>query len=66
MQWVHADRFEAMPGEGVTDALQRCHVQPLLMKKARKFGPNMVAPAGFEPLLGGSGDSRPLPIRVIF
>jgi hypothetical protein len=25
----------------------------------------VVAPAGFEPLLGGSGESRPLPIRVI-
>jgi hypothetical protein len=25
----------------------------------------LVAPAGFEPLLGGSGESRPLPIRVI-
>ena len=24
-----------------------------------------LAPAGFEPLLGGSGESRPLPIRVI-
>jgi hypothetical protein len=24
-----------------------------------------IAPAGFEPLLGGSGQSRPLPIRVI-
>ena len=26
---------------------------------------DLVAPAGFEPLLGGSGESRPLPIRVI-
>jgi hypothetical protein len=25
----------------------------------------ILAPAGFEPLLGGSGESRPLPIRVI-
>jgi hypothetical protein len=25
----------------------------------------LVAPAGFEPMFGGSGESRPLPIRVI-
>jgi hypothetical protein len=34
-------------------------------KSRQSWLPRDVAPAGFEPLLGGSGESRPLPIRVI-
>ena len=78
MQRAHADRIEAVLGDAVASAIgekaaanaatsvpQRCHPLPIAIKKARKYRPDLVAPAGFEPLLGGSGESRPLPNRVI-
>jgi hypothetical protein len=78
MQRGHADRIDALLGDTVANAIggtlepaangsgpQRAHAQPVVMKKACKCRPDLVAPAGFEPLLGGSGESRPLPIRII-
>jgi hypothetical protein len=35
-----------------------------IAKHSRKIR-RILAPAGFEPLLGGSGQSRPLPIRIV-
>jgi hypothetical protein len=57
LQEAHATRLDSLLGEAVTDALaagagpQRAHAQPTLMKKARKYGPDFIAPAGFEPAL---------------
>jgi hypothetical protein len=78
MQRGHADQIDAMLGDTVANAIggtseaarndsgpQRAHTLPLAIRKARKYGPESLAPAGVEPLLGGSGQSRPLPIRVI-
>jgi integrase len=66
MQRGHADRIEAILGEAVASAMagpsqvglktsvpQQCHVQPLVMKKARKYRPELVAPAGFESARAG-------------
>jgi integrase len=66
MQRGHADRIEAILGEAVAGAMagpsqvglktsvpQRCHVQPLAMKKARKYRPESLAPAGFESARAG-------------
>src|SRR5665213_2675721 len=60
MQRSHADRLEATLGNAVATAIggppaspvpQPCHTQRLPMKKARKYRPNVIAPAGFEPAL---------------
>lgn len=59
-----AARIDAMLGSAVTGALakpirpsrlsesvpQRCHATSLIKRKARKYGPNMVAPTGIEPV----------------
>ena len=70
MQRGHADRIEAILGEAVAGAMagpsqvglktsvpQQCHVQPLVMKKARKYRPELVAPTGFEVPPSGPGRS---------
>ena len=54
---AHASRIDSLLGETVTGALtagsgpQRAHKRSLAMKKARKYRPDLVAPAGFEPAL---------------
>jgi hypothetical protein len=55
-------RILSKPAESVP---QPCHPTALPIRNVRNFERFRVAPAGFEPLLGGSGESRPLPIRVI-
>lgn len=57
LQEAHATRLDSLLGEAVSDALaagsgpQRAHTLPLMIRKARKYGPESVAPAGFEPAL---------------
>ena len=61
MQRNHADRIDAMLGDTVANAIggtseparndsgpQRAHGLRLTIKKARKYGPEILAPAGFE------------------
>jgi hypothetical protein len=63
LQEAHAAQLDSLLGSTVTDALaagsgpQRAHAQPLVMKKARKYRPEMVAPAGFEIPPSGPGRS---------
>ena len=64
MQRSHADRIDAMLGDTVAKAIggaseeaagssgpQRAHTLPLALEKARKYRPESLAPAGFEPAL---------------
>ncbi len=73
MQRAHAARIEAVLGDAVASAIgvksvplaattvpQPCHALPFSIKKARKYGPDVVAPAGFE--LSASGPGRSLAI----
>lgn len=67
LQEAHAAKLDSLLGSAVTDALaassgpQRAHTLPLAIRKARKYEPDLVAPAGFEPMLRGPGQNRYVP-----
>ena len=70
MQRSHADRIDAMLGDTIANAIggtsesarsesgpQRAHTLPREIRKARKYGPENLAPAGFELATSGPGRS---------
>jgi integrase len=57
LQEKHAAQLDSLVGSAVTEALaagfgpQRAHARSIVMKKACKYRPESLAPAGFEPAL---------------